>query len=72
MMWSTKFVLLHIPRTGGTLLTGTFGHPPWVCKDVLRHKHVPAKLARSRVVGPEVYDRAHVFCIRHFNRSPLA
>ena len=51
MFWSVKVVFIHVPRTGGTVLTDVFGALPWVCKDVLFHKHAKASVAK-RLVGP--------------------
>jgi hypothetical protein len=62
MLWSTKFVFIHIPRTGGTVLTDTFGTLPFVSKDVLENKHVTARQA-SHIVGESIWNQAYRFTI---------
>lgn len=62
MLWSTNFVFIHIPRTGGTVLTDAFGKLPYVSKDVLRYKHATVQQARQ-VVGESIWNKAYRFTI---------
>lgn len=42
MMYSSEFVFIHIPRTGGTALTSFFGSSEIISKDVHYYKHATA------------------------------
>lgn len=62
MMYCSKFVFIHIPRTGGSTLTNAFGGIPWISKSVHAHKHATAREARL-VVGEEIWSTSYKFCI---------
>jgi len=47
MFWAPKIIFIHVPRTGGTLLTEIFGALPHVSKDVHRGKHLSASFVRD-------------------------
>lgn len=47
MYWSDRLIFIHVPRTGGTLLTDAFGSLPNVSKDVWAHRHARASTARE-------------------------
>lgn len=66
MFWCKQFVFIHVPRTGGTMLTDAFSHIPHVSKDVHLNKHVPASQARN-LVGESIWKSAYIFTVARPN-----
>ncbi len=62
MMHCNKFVFIHIPRTGGTSLTETFGVLPAVSKCVYEYKHATAREIR-RLIGAKAWNNAYKFTV---------
>lgn len=56
------FIFIHIPRTGGTSLTHTWGMLPYVSKDVCNHKHLTAWEIKHWV-GEAFWHQAYKFTI---------
>jgi len=65
MMWSNRFVFIHIPRTGGDSLTAAFQHHLAISRDMYQWKHARASSVRATLVS-EQWDHAEKFTvIRH-------
>ena len=67
MFFSTRFVYIHIPRTGGTTLTDSFGCLTYVSKCVHHHKHDTAREIKT-LVGSGLWDNAYKFTVM---RNPV-
>jgi hypothetical protein len=61
-MWGADWIFIHIPRTGGTFLTDTFGSLPWVSKDVHTYKHASASTLLG-ILGHEHWERSQKFYV---------
>jgi hypothetical protein len=61
-MWSYNFLLIHPERTGGTILTDSFGVLPYVSKDVFTHKHCKASVAK-RILGSRLWNSTNMIKI---------
>lgn len=68
MMYSARFVFIHIPRTGGTALTSTFGHHPGVSKDVHSLKHASASVLKA-IIEPGIWESAYRFTVYRSNED---
>lgn len=63
MLWSARFVMVHVPRTGGTVLTEAFGVLPFVSKDVLSRKHAKASEVKE-IIGEPLWEKVEArFCV---------
>lgn len=62
MMYSSSFVFIHVPRTGGTILTDEFGWLETVSKDVHSLKHATASELQN-IIEPELWESAYKFSI---------
>ena len=62
MMYSSNFVFIHVPRTGGTILTDEFGSLDIVSKDVHSLKHATAS-ELQKIIEPAIWESAYKFSI---------
>lgn len=66
MFWCTRIIFIHVPRTGGTMLTNAFGSLEHVSKDVHENKHLPASRVQA-VVGEEIWTSARIIAVERSN-----
>lgn len=61
MFWGPSLIFIHVPRTGGTLLTDIFGALPHVSKDVHKGKHLAASVVKS--YWPDYWESARKIAV---------
>ena len=54
-MWSNRFIMIHPERTGGTVLTDAFSVLPNVSKEIYKHKHARASIAKQ-IIGDTIWN----------------
>lgn len=67
MFWTSSLIFIHIPRTGGTVLTDHFGKLPQVSKDVHTRKH--ARASHAKILLRKYWDNAEKIAIYRPNEE---
>lgn len=62
MLWCTKFIFIHIPRTGGDSINETWGRFPYISRDVYANKHISARKMK-RIHCFDIWKDAYKFTV---------